>query len=279
MKKIKFLFLFLMICQFGFSQVSDTIFLWTNRALVNPKGNPSVKKDDYEGIFQVTDPLMLVFRPKASADRKVAAIVCPGGGFTHLSIAKEGYEIATWLNSLGITAFVLEYSVPDKRAQAFQDIQRAVKIVRSRSGEWGLNPQKLGVIGFSAGGGLCARVSCIPEKMAYEPVDAADSVSCIPNFALLIYSGGLGREADSGLPTELSFGKGTPPMFVFGTADDMVTNYGSLYLTKELYRSKVPVELHILPEGGHGYGLRTGNVAGRFWPALAERWLYKYILN
>ena len=277
--KTRFTFLFLTISLLGFSQANDTIFLWKNKVRVGKEINPSTKTGSYEGISHVTDPLMLVFRPKASNDRKAAAIVCPGGGFTHLSIAKEGYEIATWLNSLGITAFVLEYSVPDKRAQAFQDIQRAVKIVRSRSGEWGLNPQKLGVIGFSAGGGLCARVSCIPEKMAYEPVDAADSVSCIPNFALLIYSGGLGREADSGLPTELSYGKGTPPMFVFGTADDMVTNYGSLYLTKELYQSKVPVELHILPEGGHGYGLRTGNFAGRVWPALAERWLYKYILN
>ncbi len=276
--KTRFTFLFLMISMLGFSQANDTIFLWKSKVQVGKEINPSNKTGSYEGISQVTNPLMLVFRPKDADDRKAAVIVCPGGGFTHLSIAKEGYEIATWLNSLGITAFVLEYSVPDKRAQAFQDIQRAVKIVRSRSAEWGLNPQKLGVIGFSAGGGLCARVSsCIPEKMDYKPVDLADSVSCIPNFALLIYSGGLGREADSGLPTELSFGKGTPPMFVFGTADDMVTNYGSLYLTKELYRSKVPVELHILPEGGHGYGLRTGNTAGRAWPALAESWLFRNI--
>lgn len=275
--RTKFSFLFLMISVLGFSQANDTIFLWKNKVPAGKEINPSTKTGSYEGISLVTDPLMLVFKPTATNDRKAGVIVCPGGGFTHLSIAKEGYEIATWLNGLGITAFVLEYSVPDKRDEAFQDIQRAVKIVRSQSGEWGLNPQKLGVIGFSAGGGLCAKVSSVPEKKTYVPVDAADSVSCIPNFALLIYSGGLGREADGSLPAGLSFGKGTPPMFVFCTADDMVTNYGSLYLTKELYRAKVPVELHILPESGHGYGLRPGKSAGRIWPALAESWLFRYI--
>jgi len=117
----------------------------------------------------------------------------------------------------------------------------------------------------------------VPEKNVYNPVDLADNVSCIPDFAMLIYSGGLGNADERA--SELSFGKGSPPMFIFCTADDRVANYGSLYLTEELYRSGIPVELHILPDGGHGYGLRPVNVAARTWPTLAEKWLYRYILN
>jgi acetyl esterase/lipase len=276
--KIKFFFLFLIINYACFSQVRDTIYLWPDQA--NDKSSPVTlpgKGDNVTRITNIVNPALIVFKPGISHKTGAAAIVSPGGAFRHLSIDKEGFEVAEWLNSMGITAFVLQYSVPEKRDQAVHDLKRAIRVVRSRASEWGIDPEKLGVIGFSAGGNLSARVSEIPEKADYNHVDSKDSVSCIPDFAILIYPGGMGNAKEK--PSDLQFGKGTPPMFIFCTADDGVANFGSLYLTEELYHSGVPVELHVLPEGGHGYGLRPANVAARTWPPLAEKWLYKYVLN
>lgn len=277
--RIKLLILFLVISFASYSQDNETIYLWPDEAL-SVGSAPTVLPDRGDGVIRITDvsePALIVFSAPRDGSTGAAAIVCPGGAFRHLSLNKEGYEVAEWLNSIGISAFVLQYSVPDNRDQALKDTQRAMRIVRSRADEWGINPKKLGIIGFSAGGNLSVRVSVVPETNAYKPVDLTDNVSCIPDFAMLIYSGGLGN-ADQ-RTSDLSFGKGSPPMFIFCTADDRVANYGSLYLTEELYRSGTPVELHILPEGGHGYGLRPANMAARTWPALAEKWLYRYILD
>ena len=261
------------------AQTKDTILLWSEGNPTVMDLNPSERTGWYEGIFEVNTPLLKAYFPEKKFDRKISCVVCPGGGFTHLSIKKEGYEIAEWLNSLGITAFVLQYSVPNKKTQAISDIQRAVRLVRHKTEEWGLNPNKVGVIGFSAGGNLGARISCDPEKSNYPAKDSIDALSFTPDFVMLIYPGGLVREADNGLPPHLSFGENSPPMFLFGTQDDNITNHGLLNLTMELYHSMVPVELHILPEGGHGYGLRMGNSAGQVWPALAQKWLHKYVYN
>jgi acetyl esterase/lipase len=277
--RIKLLILFLVISYASYAQDNETIYLWPDKTQTE-ESTPTVLPDKGDGVIRITDvsePALIVFLASEERNTGAAAIVCPGGAFRHLSLNKEGYEVAEWLNSIGISAFVLQYSVPDKRDQAGKDIQRAMRIVRNRADEWGINPKKLGVIGFSAGGNLCVRVSVMPETNVYNPVDLADNVSCIPDFTMLIYSGGLGNADGRG--SELSFGKGSPPMFIFCTADDRVANYGSLYLTEELYRSGIPVELHILPDGGHGYGLRPANMAARTWPALAETWLYRYILD
>jgi acetyl esterase/lipase len=263
-----------------FAQVQDTLYLWPDKMPSAEGPIPTVLPDRGDGVIRITDvthPAMVVFMAPEETSTETAVIVCPGGGFRHLSINKEGSEVAAWFNDLGITAFVLQYSVPEKHEDALQDLQRAVRLVRGRADEWYINPQKVGVIGFSAGGSLCARVSCIPEKIYYEPVDVTDSLSSIPDFTLLIYPGGLGRAGE--YPSDLSYGKGTPPMFVFCTADDRIANYGALHLTEELLRSAIPVELHILPAGGHGYGLRPDHVAGRTWPMLAEKWIYKYVLK
>ena len=277
--RLKIITLLLLIGSFTFAQERDAVLLWSGDEPAADETNPTTRKGWYEGIFEVNHPLYTVYGPKPEFNKNIGVIVCPGGGFTHLSIRKEGYEVAEWLNALGITAFVLEYSVPEKKDQAIRDIQRAVRKVRYYAEKLNIDPDKIGVIGFSAGGNLGARVSCVPEKVNYEVVDEVDKESSIPNFTMLIYPGGLGREADAGLPAHLSFGEGTPPMFIFGTVDDKVTNFGSLYLAQELMKKNIPVELHILPDGGHGYGLRSNNVAGKFWPSLAEEWLYKYICN
>jgi acetyl esterase/lipase len=202
--------------------------------------------------------------------------VCPGGGYSILAVDLEGYEIAEWLNSLGFTAFVLQYRVPEKEEGALQDIQRTLRIIRSRAEEWDIDPAKLGVFGFSAGGSLSARASTRYNDTTYAPVDAADTFSCRPDFSVLIYPAYLDRGEERALTPELSVDENTPPMFLFATADDYHGN-SVLVMAGALRDHEVPVELHFLAEGGHGYGLRPGNVAADTWPALAAKWLNKIV--
>jgi acetyl esterase/lipase len=274
---LSFLFIYLFVTP----QESPTLFLWPDREDTSTESEPSILPDRGDGVIRltnVTNPSLTVFEAPENKKNGVAVIVSPGGGFKHLCINKEGSEIAEWLNELGVTAFLLEYRVPDKRDLAARDIQRAMRLVRSTANEWGINPDKLGVIGFSAGGNLSAQVSGIP-KNSYEPTDAADTISCIPNFAMLIYPGGMGNANSRTLPENVSFGAGSPPMFIYATADDGIANYGSLNVAEALLELKIPVELHMIPEGGHGYGMRSNYSAARVWPELAEKWLCKYILT
>jgi acetyl esterase/lipase len=201
-------------------------------------------------------------------------IVCPGGGYSILAIDKEGYEIAEWLNTLGFSAFVLQYRVPKKQEGALQDAQRAIRIVRSNAKKWGLNPDKIGIMGFSAGGSLSARASTMYNVKTYDAVDKSDALSCKPDFALLIYPAYLDRGENRSLTPELDVNSETPPTFIFQTADDRLANSALVY-AQALRDAKVPVELHLLPEGGHGYGMRSGIDAAETWPKLAGKWLKK----
>jgi acetyl esterase/lipase len=223
-------------------------------------------------LTDVTDPVLEVYPANPATRNGVAVIVCPGGGYSILAIDLEGYEVAEWLSGLGYTAFVLQYRVPRKQHGALQDIQRAIKLVRYRSAEWHLHPASLGILGFSAGGSLCARASTRYEHATYDPVDRADSLSARPDFAMLVYPAYLDRGADNSLTPELAVDENTPPMFLFGTADDRHAN-SIIIMGKALRDHGVPVEMHLLPEGGHGYGLRFGNRAAETWPGLAENWL------
>ena len=275
--RILLLVLFISVSSFIGAQVQDTIFLWPEN-VGQQLLKPTILPDKGDGVIRITDvtsPLLQVFKAPSHLNKGVAMLVCPGGAFRHLSINKEGHEIAGWLNSIGINAFVLQYSVPEKRKQAVYDIQRAIRVVRNRANEWGGSMNKVGTIGFSAGGNLSAQVSQQPAKISYEKMDSIDNLSCIPDFALLLYPGGMGNASTK--PGDLTFGKNTLPMFIFCTADDVIANYGSIYLTEKLYQAGSPVELHVLPEGGHGYGIRPSNIAARAWPTLAEKWLDKYV--
>ncbi len=260
-----------------------TTFLWPdevpgeNEAKHAPVIQPVTAGNDI-WLTDVTNPALIVFEPEASVNNGAGVIVCPGGSYNILAIKNEGYEIAEWLNQLGFTAFVLQYRVPDKRAGALNDIQRAIRIVRSKADIWKLEPDKLGIIGFSAGGSLCARASTLFSKDSYTKIDHIDTLSCRPDFTLLIYPAYLDRGVNRSLTPELSIDTNTPPMFIFATADDRVGN-SSLVMTTALRDAKVPVELHFLPSGGHGYGLRPGNIAGETWPNLAERWMKKIIAD
>ncbi|MDD4645998.1 MAG: alpha/beta hydrolase, partial [Bacteroidales bacterium] len=202
----------------------------------------------------------------------IGIVVCPGGGYEILAYDLEGTEVATWLNSLGITAFVLHYRVPGNRTGALQDAQRAIRIIRDKYVNQAPHLKKLGIMGFSAGSSLSARVSTRYPDKTYEPVDTADQLSAKPDFAMLIYPAYLDQGPERSLTPELKIDAQTPPMFIFQTADDVFGN-SSLVMAQALRDKKVPVELHILPAGGHGYGLRTGNRAGETWPELAAAWL------
>jgi acetyl esterase/lipase len=259
----------------GFAQTSDTLYLWPGAVPGEtlPKSNP-VQTDNTSGnvtrLTDVTNPALIVFQPQAALSNKRAVIVCPGGGYNILAIDKEGYEIAEWLNSLGYTAFVLQYRVPQKQKEALYDIQRAIRLVRTKASIWGVD--KIGVIGFSAGGSLVARAATRFTEDTYPKSDQIDQASSRPDFGLLIYPAYLDNGESRTLTPELTVSKNAPPLFIFGTADDNFGNSG-LVMAGALRDHKVPVELHLLPEGGHGYGMRPGNIAAETWPGLAEKWL------
>lgn len=235
-----------------------------------------VKTDNTSGnvtrITDITDPAMIVFPASANNNNGSGVVVCPGGGYNILAIDMEGDEIAEWLNKLGFTAAVLQYRVPKKQKGALQDVQRAIRIMRSKAANWNMDPDKLGVMGFSAGGSLSARASTLYNTETYPKVDEVDELSCRPDFALLIYPAYLDQGENRSLTPELKVDANTPPTFIFQAADDRLGN-SSLVYAGALRDAKVPVELHLVPEGGHGYGMRPGNEAAETWPGLAENWL------
>jgi acetyl esterase/lipase len=265
----------------NYAQTRDTIYLWPDKVPgENEAKHEPIQTSNTSGnvirITDVTNPAILVFEPKASVNNGAGVIVCPGGGYRILAIDKEGYEIAEWLNKLGFTAFVLQYRVPNKQKEALYDIQRAIKVIRSKAPEWNLNTSKLGVLGFSAGASLSVRASTRFTIDTYTKIDGIDSISCRPDFAVLIYPAGLDQGENRSLTPELLVDNNTPSMFIFGTADDKYAN-SSLVIATALRDNKVPVEIHLLQEGGHGYGMRPGNIAAETWPPLAEIWLQKEI--
>lgn len=242
--------------------------------------HPAILRDSLQHITRITDitdPLLTVYKPSANINLHAAIIISPGGGNKYLAIDLEGYEVAKWLSGLGYTVFVLNYRVPNKQTGSLQDIQRAISLIRSKANDYNINIRKIGVMGFSAGGNLSARAMTNFTKRTYVPVDKNDSLSCRPDFALLIYPGSLSTGNDHKLIPEVSVTNDTPPTFIFVAADDQ---YGPpLSLAYALKDNKVPYELHVYPKGGHGYGLRKGNPAAETWPALAARWLKDYCLK
>jgi len=261
----------------AFSQQKEVIHLWPGKVPgeTEPKHKPVVTNNNkgfVTRITDVTDPAIVVYPAPAYNNNGAAVIICPGGGYNILAIDKEGYEIAEWLNTLGFSAFVLQYRVPKKQKGALQDAQRAIRIVRANAEKWKINSDKLGIMGFSAGGSLSARASTMYDVKTYERIDNTDTFSCKPDFSLLIYPAYLDRGENRSLTPELNVNENTPPTFIFQTADDRLANSALVY-AQALRDEKVPVELHLLPEGGHGYGMRHGNNAAETWPKLAERWL------
>ena len=277
---MKNLFVFLLLLFLSIStnaQKREIIYLWPGKVPgeLKEKQPPVIdtsKNDKILRFDEVTNPAIEVFLPDKAIKSGSAVIVCPGGGYNILAYDLEGTEIAGWLNKLGFTAFVLQYRIPDKKEGALQDVQRAMRIVRNNPQKWNIDPEKIGVMGFSAGGSLSARASTLFNKKTYPPVDKSDSLSCRPSFTMLIYPAYLDQGPSLTLTPELELSKDVPPIFIFQTADDPYGN-SALVMAGALRNAKLPVELHFLSTGGHGYGLRPGKVAAETWPLLAEKWL------
>jgi len=229
-------------------------------------------------LGNVSKPTITIYAPPTGKANGTAVVVCPGGGYGILAMDLEGTEICDWLNSLGVTGVLLKYRVPkraglEKHTAALQDVQRALGIVRSRAQELHLNPSRIGVLGFSAGGHLAAAASNNYETRMYPHVDTADDASCRPDFAVLIYPAYLTvKDQGDKIAPELAITAHTPPTFIAMAEDDPVRVENALFYTLALKNAKVPCELHIYPTGGHGYGLRPNGQAVTTWPQRAGEW-------
>jgi acetyl esterase/lipase len=232
-------------------------------------------------VCNVSQPTMTIYAPK-ERNTGVAVVVFPGGGYQCLAMDLEGTEICDWLTSRGITAVLLKYRVPVKRVgpygespPALEDAQRTVGLLRFHAAEWQIDPRKIGVIGFSAGGHMVAATSTHFDQRSYPAVDAADKASCRPNFAIACYPGHLWDE-DQGfvLNPNVPVTTNTPPTFLLMAEDDHVDRVEqSLVYYIGLKKAGVPVEMHLYAQGGHAFGLRRTKFPITEWPQLVEKWL------
>ena len=227
-------------------------------------------------LTNVSKPTLTVYRPAKDKGTGVAVVIAPGGGYRFLAWDHEGEDVAAWLNSLGITGVILKYRVPrqpDHPSGPLQDAQRAISLVRSKAKEWKLDPNRIGMLGFSAGGHLTAQTSTNFDQRAYEAVDEADKVSCRPDFAVVVYPGGVVDKATLKLKPEIHVSPKTPPTFLTQANDDRVGPENSAVLYLALKQAGVSAELHIYATGGHGYGLRPSKTPCSQWPKRCEEWL------
>jgi acetyl esterase/lipase len=258
-----------------------------------PADTPGIK----EAKEQDRPTLMLCPAAKDKATGS-AVVVCPGGGYGGLAMDHEGFQVANWLNENGVSAFILKYR---HRGNGFghpaplQDAQRAIETVRSRAAEWGVLPDRIGIMGFSAGGHLASTAGTHFHKGMPEAADPLDRVSCRPDFMILVYpvitlldpythTGSrdnlLGKDADPKLVESLSNEKAVtaetaPAFLIMGNPDTVVPAENSLNFVLALRKAKVPLELHIYEQGGHGFGLHTPGTpaAGAGWPDLCLAWM------
>lgn len=230
-------------------------------------------------LGNVSVPTITIYEPK-KGNTGAAVVVFPGGGYQMLAIDLEGTEVCKWLNSIGINCILLKYRVPDsgpypRSAAALQDAQRAVGLVRLHAAEWGIDPNRVGVLGFSAGGHLAAAIGNHFERRLYGLVDAADNLSCRPNFSVLVYPAYLAlAEQNFTLNPEVLPITQTPPTFIVQTEDDPVHVENAVVYFLALKNSKVAAELHVYAQGGHGYGLRRTALPVTAWPQALETWLH-----
>lgn len=232
-------------------------------------------------LGNVSKPTLTIHRPAKDVDTGVSMVICPGGGYNILAWDLEGEEVATWLNTLGVTGIVLKYRVPRRPGQdkdkppisPLQDAQRALSLVRSKAKEWNLNPEKIGLLGFSAGGHLAASASTNYDKRAYEAIDDVDKVSCRPDFTVLIYPAYLVTKEKDALLPDIRVTDKTPPTFLVHAGNDGVPAENSVEMYRALKKAGVKAELHVFVSGGHGYGLRVTAEPVTGWPKLCEGWL------
>ena len=227
----------------------------------------------------VSKPNIAVYRPAAAIDTGAAVMVCPGGGYKILAMDLEGTEVCDWLNSIGVTGILLKYrvpSAPDDKSHfgPLNDAQRAMGIIRKHAAEWKLDPNRIGVLGFSAGGHLAAALSNNNEKRNYDPIDSSDSQRCRPDFTVLIYPGLMVSKDNDSLGPEIKVTSQTPPTCIVMAADDPIRVENALVYAMALRKAKIPMDLHVYTKGGHGYGMRLQkNLLVTTWPDRVADWM------
>jgi acetyl esterase/lipase len=227
-------------------------------------------------VTNVTRPTITVYRPEPGKETGAAVLICPGGGYNILAMDLEGEEVAEWLNSIGVTGVVLKYRVPrrkdlPKHQAPLQDAQRAMSLLRSNAARWNIDPKRIGILGFSAGGNLSAMAATNFDRRTYDLIDDVDAVSCRPDFAVLAYPAYLFEE--DRLVPELRVGPETPPTFFVHAGDDRISSENSVAMYLALKRAGVPAELHVYASGGHGFGLRPSGDPCSQWSRLCEQWM------
>lgn len=231
------------------------------------KGKPyEVDGKPTKWLTNVTRPMLTIYRPAKEKDTGAAMLIAPGGGYHNLGWDVEGTEIAEWLNSIGITGIILKYRCPRREGDAkgvppagpLKDAQRAVSLVRSKAKDWNLDPNRIGMVGFSAGGHLVGSTCTNFEQRTYDRIDAVDDVSCRPDFGIMLYSGYF--KVGDGLTPTVKTPKGTPPLFFVHATDDPISDAEhSVAFYLALKRAKIDSELHLYASGGHGFGVRPGS--------------------
>jgi acetyl esterase/lipase len=234
-------------------------------------------------LTDVTKPTITIYRPPKTKATSTAILICPGGGYWDLYWQLEGEEVAQWLNSLGVTSIILKYRVPRRPDEPkgepawrpLQDAQRAVSLVRSKARDWGVDSQRIGIVGFSAGGHLAIAAATRFEKRTYEPVDEVDATSCRPDFAILVYPGYLKAKDKDELAPGLSIPATTPPVFLaHGGADLISPPEHSVLMYLALRRAGVPAELHVYAGAAHDFGVRPSDRPCSTWTESCTAWLH-----
>ena len=279
----------ILFCSVMSLQAAETVKLWPGGRAPGDKTELEAEADQSkpnEGLVagrpvirlgNVSEPEIHFYAAPKDKANGTCMVVCPGGGHRILAWDLEGTEVAEWLNGLGISAALLKYRVPartenPKYTAAVQDAQRALSLVRSRAEAWKIDPQKIGVLGFSAGGETAALATLMPERL-YESSDSIDETSWKPNFAVLIYPAYLVNKEGTELLEHVTVDDETPPMFLAHAGNDPVRPESSVLLWLELKKHKIPAELHVFSKGGHGYGLRATEMPVTGWPQACAAWL------
>ena len=234
-------------------------------------------------ITNVTRPSLTVHLPPAEKNTGAAMLICPGGGYWDLFWELEGEEVAAWLNSRGIAGIILKYRVPRRPGDEkgvppsgpLSDAQRAVSMVRSRAGEWRIDPDRIGIVGFSAGGHLALATATGFQERSYPQIDAVDNVSCRPDFAVLCYSGYLKEGDCDRISDGIHIPPDTPPVFLTHASDDSESDVAhSVIAYLGLHRAGVPTELHVYASGEHDFGVRRDGKLPSSWPQHCLDWLH-----
>jgi acetyl esterase/lipase len=286
-------------CQAAPAEAPKEILLWPKDHPAN-QGDEPKSVDSPEWTERVTkSPTLTPFLPPGDHGPTAAAVICPGGGYSGLAMAKEGRAMAEWLQSHGVAGVILRYRCGGGKNQQpvpLQDAQRAIRTVRAKAVQWNIDPKRVGIVGFSAGGHLASSAATMFDKKTAEPIDATDGQTARPDFAVLVYPvismeagvahGGsrknlLGENPDDKLAEEWSTDRRvtekTPPTFLVHASDDKgVLVKNSLLFYQALVDHGVPAELHAYEEGGHGFGLFKGDRPADHWPEQLEPWLKKH---